>query len=403
MPAMYYLRDASAAASSRERTPEGLLRARATITRAGILEYDASELGVGEPGERVAIRRTRETVTHPDTLSSIRGAAVTLGHPPQDVSPETWQTYVVGNVVGEPKVDGTGLVWADILIGRQDAITAVEDGTHELSVGYRFETQQDNSGQLLTRGPLSVNHVAIVPRGRAGSRVRIQDQEPVMDPAAIQKAIRDAVADTLKTINTQSGAADSQMMTTAFEAAMKPVLDSVNDMGKKFKEMEEKDATEKKEMAEKQAKEAADKLIADTQAARDAHWQDISACIPLIAKDALTALQANTAATAKDYMAAALKPILGDQVTALDEATLRGAMLTAKAGIKDQTPTATPTTPVFPPGIGALDQQSNVTPINPTYQGVAPKTHTATDAKNARDEYVKSLTGGYLLDAKKEA
>ena len=55
---------ADAKTTTRVRTPEGMLRADAVLTRAGLFEYGASELGLGGDGV-VTVRRTMDTLRHP--------------------------------------------------------------------------------------------------------------------------------------------------------------------------------------------------------------------------------------------------------------------------------------------------------------------------------------------------
>lgn len=372
-----------AKASSRQRTPEGLLRAKATVTRAGMFEYDAGELGVGSPGDTVRMQRTMETIKHPDTLNSIRGAAVTLEHPPADVSPETWGQYVVGNIVGEPKVDATGLVRADILVGREDAIKAVEAGTHELSVGYTFKTKRDRTGKLLTSGPLVVNHVAIVERGRAGPRVRIQDQqETTLDQAAVDAAVEKAIA---KVAGSQKGV-DSSSLKSALKDAMGPVLETVDAMNKSMKkrmEEEEKDRKMKEAAdAKAAAQKAADELVAQTIKDRDAYHDVINDALPLIAEDKRAELKGKPA---KDYLVAALTPTLPNAAQ-LDEAVLQGALMALKAKGADSTGTP------WPAGVTGNPAAPG---MNGTQQG-QDLSHTASDAvTKARDAYIKNMTTAY--------
>ena len=73
---------------TREYTAEGILRAGAVLTRAGAIRYTRKELGLdGEPNEVVTIERTMESLSHPDTLASLRGAPITLLHPEDGVTP----------------------------------------------------------------------------------------------------------------------------------------------------------------------------------------------------------------------------------------------------------------------------------------------------------------------------
>ena len=213
-----------------------------------------------------------------------------------------------------------------------------------------------------------------------------------MTPADIKQAIADGLADSLKQIDSRNGV-DNAGMRDAFEAAFKPISDAVADMGQHMEKRRKQDREREEAENAKRAKDAADKLIADTIAARDAHWRDITACSPLIAKDELATLRSNDEATAKDYMAAALRPLLGDGAAGMDENILRGALLvaTAQQG-RDQRPES----PHYPPGVGP---EKNTAPMNPTYGSGQGRTHTATDAKSARDAYIEALSQGSRQEA----
>ena len=256
-----------ATTTTRETTPEGMLRASAIVTRAGLFPYDAGQLGVGSDGTTIMVERPVESLKDPKTLDSIRGAPVTLGHPPEDIGPGNWDRFVVGNVVGEPRVDRTGNVIADILIGRQDAVKMVDLGMAELSIGYNFNhapAPEDSAATLLTKGPMHINHVAIVPNGRAGPGVRIMDQKDseTMNDTDLAK-ITAAVKDGLTSAKVQDASLDTAALANAITASLKPTLDSIDAMKKKM--MENEDEEKKKKMMMEQ-KDKADKLIAAAMA-----------------------------------------------------------------------------------------------------------------------------------------
>ena len=115
---MLYL---DATTTTRERTEEGYLRAGAVVTRSGVFRYDAAEIGVGPAGQTVEVLRTEETLTHPDTIASLRGAPLTVEHPEEGVTPENWRAFVRGNVVGDPVFEA-GQLRADVLVGESGAI-----------------------------------------------------------------------------------------------------------------------------------------------------------------------------------------------------------------------------------------------------------------------------------------
>ena len=123
-----------------DKTPEGYLICRnVPINRTGVQVYSAREVGLpGGGDEPVNVYRLEEDVFSPAALASMEGKDVTRGHP-------------------DP-----GLV------------SDVENGTlREVSCGYycKFEPYLDGYKQTHLVG----NHVAVVPRGRAGHDVAIKD------------------------------------------------------------------------------------------------------------------------------------------------------------------------------------------------------------------------------------
>ena len=174
-----HVRDKVPLGGSRERTVDGFLMAKARATRTGVLEYSAAELGVEDTDSGIVrVRHTEESVFHPETLRSLQNAVVTLDHPAEFVTPATYGRNAVGSVGGAER-DGE-MVSVDILLGAQSAIDAVEEGqAEEVSVGKYFNlvADEDSDADYRTEGPLLVNHVAVVERGRAGAGVRVLDEE----------------------------------------------------------------------------------------------------------------------------------------------------------------------------------------------------------------------------------
>jgi len=157
-----------------DKTPEGYLICRdVPIARTGTQVYAAGELGLdGDPGRAVTVERHPEDVFEPEAMASFEGKDVTAGHPPEQVGPENHAHYSKGHVQ-RVRRDGDKLA-ADLLIKDAALISDVENGVlREVSCGYLCEYVPEGDGfrQRHIRG----NHVAVVPRGRAGHEVAIQD------------------------------------------------------------------------------------------------------------------------------------------------------------------------------------------------------------------------------------
>ena len=228
--------------TTRKKTDEGFLRGEASLTRSGNIQYKAKELSIanGDPNRTVTVYRKPEHVFNEETISSIRGAVVTLEHPKDSVKPESWKKLSVGNVVGEPRRAGDLLV-SDILVGDKDAIKKIEtDGWSELSVGYShgLVASDKNSGyDYETNSPLKINHVAIVERGRAGNRVRIFDSETTEEstmPEITVSQMNDAIASALKAhdVEQERKASEQSDIKDAIAETLKDVLPQIlMDMG----------------------------------------------------------------------------------------------------------------------------------------------------------------------------
>lgn len=171
MPITYY---GSSVSPHIDKTPEGYLICRdVPINRTGTQTYLAHELGLdGDPDRPVTVYRLEEEVFDPAALASFEGKDVTRGHPPEMLTAENHASYSMGHLENVRRV-GDNTV-ADLIIKDSTLASDVENRTlREVSCGYNcnFEPYQDGYKQTRIRG----NHLAVVPRGRAGVTVSIKD------------------------------------------------------------------------------------------------------------------------------------------------------------------------------------------------------------------------------------
>ena len=161
-------------------TPEGfLICLDVPIARTGTQEYLGYELGLQENSNEVfVVNRTEDEVFSPETIASFEGKCVTEDHPPDSVTPENVTAYNSGHAQHIRR--GTGeqsdLLVADLFITDPRLIDALRNGLREVSCGYDCEYTEEN-GQIYQRR-IRGNHIAVVPSGRAGHRVAIQDSQP---------------------------------------------------------------------------------------------------------------------------------------------------------------------------------------------------------------------------------
>lgn len=170
-------------------SPEGYLICHdVPIARTGPQEYLARELALdGDPERVVSVDRRPEDVFEAATLASFEGKPVTDEHPPENVGPENFAAYTKGHVQNVRRV-GKHIV-GDLYINDAVLASEVKNGAkREVSCGYLCEYVPDGAGYRQTK--IRGNHVAVVPRGRAGREVAIQDAAAQAEKGNIMKDFR---------------------------------------------------------------------------------------------------------------------------------------------------------------------------------------------------------------------
>lgn len=176
-------------------TPEGYLLCRnVPIARTGEQVYLARELGLrdGDQERSISVRREEEDVFDPVAMASFEGKDVTDEHPPTAVTPENHAVYSKGHLQNVRR-EGDYLV-ADLFIKDPILISEVKNGVkREVSCGYDCEYVLTGDGYKQTH--IRGNHVAVVPRGRAGHEVAIQDSAGTARKGALSMSARKALLD----------------------------------------------------------------------------------------------------------------------------------------------------------------------------------------------------------------
>jgi uncharacterized protein len=169
--------------ADRRTTADGYLAVRANIARTGVYQYTRRDLGLkdGNPLEMVGVYRPEDTVFSDESLASFAHRPITIGHPIGDVNAKTWKRLSVGHTGEKVRRDGDHVV-CDMLLMDQSGIDAAQNSHKELSAGYSADIELEDGTApdgtpyaAIMRGPLRGNHIALVPRGRAGSTCRIGD------------------------------------------------------------------------------------------------------------------------------------------------------------------------------------------------------------------------------------
>jgi hypothetical protein len=150
------------------RTEEGYLIDTPIVGRAGIQLYKNAD------GTLRRELRPPEEVFHADSLKSFAGKPVTDEHPGEPVTAKNAKRLSVGTMQGEGRQDGDNVV-APIIVHDGEMIDKIlKGGKRELSLGYKVDLEETPgvwNGQeydAIQRN-IRVNHLAIVPRGRAGN------------------------------------------------------------------------------------------------------------------------------------------------------------------------------------------------------------------------------------------
>lgn len=156
------------------KTDEGFVKDSPIIGRTGILIYQNAD------GSTRREYRPPEEAFKLDSLASIRGKPITMGHHGL-VTNETYnQSQPIGTVLTEGRKDGNN-IRADVVI------YSLDTDDRELSCGYQTQLEEtsgvteDGEPYDAIQRNIIYNHLAIVPRGRAGNARLNMDGEQILD------------------------------------------------------------------------------------------------------------------------------------------------------------------------------------------------------------------------------
>lgn len=176
--------------SARVLRDSGEMIAPVTIARTGDMLYKASELGPDfadlPSNQIVKVTTPPETLFDEETINLCRSMPVTIGHPKVDVNLANNKELQKGFLEGAPLADGTFLT-GFVVLNNKDAINLVDSGVDQTSWGHNALLRRDEVDGVVSATKVkitSVNHLAIVQRGRAqttrigdsGEEISIVDQ-----------------------------------------------------------------------------------------------------------------------------------------------------------------------------------------------------------------------------------
>ncbi|HFF5470441.1 TPA: DUF2213 domain-containing protein, partial [Acinetobacter baumannii] len=163
---------------TRETTPEGYLLCRdVPLARIGKLLYADGEVPVtADNSGLIIIERGEDILFDPRTIASFEGKPVTNDHPKGWVTPENWKKLSNGTAhdVRRGEDEDSDCLVADLLITDKDMIDAVMKGKVEISLGYDADYTEISVGKGIQTNIFG-NHIALVKKGRCGSRCKIGD------------------------------------------------------------------------------------------------------------------------------------------------------------------------------------------------------------------------------------
>ncbi len=270
-----------------KRTQEGYLIATSRVARTGIQEYRASELGfVGD--HIVRVLRPESEVFSDESIKSLTRVPVTLEHPSVMVDADNWKDLAVGEVGDGVMRDGEWIV-VNPMIKDAKALAAAATTHKEISMGYQADIvdAEPDSGADYVMTNLRFNHLALVPRGRAGSQARIGDAQTwgaspitvedkemtvelktvILGDKAVQVEAKDAatvaaiVADHAKTVADKD--AEIGRLTAELEDAKSKVLsdEAIAKMVKDMAEAEKRREAVRAKFGDEVVKDASDAMI----------------------------------------------------------------------------------------------------------------------------------------------
>lgn len=180
-----FLKDRLNLTTEREYTDEGFLQVPARISRTGIQEYLAIEMGLTDrdPNDVIKVYRPEEEVFSDSSLKSFAHKPVTDNHPPELITAKNAKQYSVGHSGPEVTQDGM-FVKTFVQVTDAEAIKKIETGKVELSNGYTADIEwtpgiSPNGEQYdAVQRNIKGNHIAIVESGRAGPACRLADKQP---------------------------------------------------------------------------------------------------------------------------------------------------------------------------------------------------------------------------------
>jgi len=325
------------------KTSDGYLTAVPRVARTGIQLYSGSEVGMPEM-HTVRVYRPPDQVFERASMATYGHKPITNDHPRTPITADNWKTYSVGAADGEVVRDGD-FIRVPMLIMDGKAVTDIEQGKSELSVGYSAELKWESGVTPDTQEQydaiqtaIRVNHIAIVDAARGGSKLRIGDgtgsasaDDDSADPAANKgdedmseptKQVSTILVDSIPlTMDAQSA--------TIVSKTLKEFGDKLNASTAQVTQLTTDSAKAK---AEHEA--AIAKLVTDHKTALDKANAEIETLKKQVADAALTPEKLEALVQERGAMLGKAKAVLGDKLVTdkKSDAEIRRQVVDAKLG-----------------------------------------------------------------------
>lgn len=165
-------------------TDEGFLICDVVLSRTGIQQYKAFEMGImdRDPYDIINVYRPDDEVFNDESMKSFEGKPVTDDHPPEFLTIDNVKTYQLGSVINNIEREDNKTI-SKIIITDKDLVSKVRSGKVQVSNGYTSDfdptpgVTEDGEPYDFVQRNIRGNHVAIVSRGRCGDICKIQDHE----------------------------------------------------------------------------------------------------------------------------------------------------------------------------------------------------------------------------------
>lgn len=258
-------------ASSKRRTIKNdyLLIEDNVVARTGIQKYTKRELGLGDSNEVINVMRLAEHVFDADSIASYNQSPITIYHPKQFVDASNHDKLAVGDLPKAIADQENGVIRADLIVKTKKGLQAIDDGLTQLSMGYTANivlqdgVTDDGTPYQAIQENIRINHIALVPKGRAGIA---QLSDSVIDLKDFNNHSTEG-----QTVNIEEIKAGLAKLTDTERESVIGVFKPVQKLSDAEIQSEietkaaEKAAIMAKDMATVMAKEMADKAVADAK------------------------------------------------------------------------------------------------------------------------------------------